>query len=149
MPADAVLLQTSDLRKRSAVKSCALGHLEIAARQQPDLVIPLARRLYLDALRADLPEFIAWAQRVVDGGEGHAKRDVNGHGNDVGVRKARAPEFLQVTRACVIRVACDSASRCCHRPLGGAQPIILTAQNPAASRGPACSASLVPQASQQ
>jgi DNA-binding SARP family transcriptional activator len=40
----------------------ALGHLEIAARQQPDLVIPLARRLYQDALRADLPEFTAWAQ---------------------------------------------------------------------------------------
>jgi DNA-binding SARP family transcriptional activator len=38
-----------------------LGHLEIAARQQPDLVIPLARRLYEDAVRADLPEFIAWA----------------------------------------------------------------------------------------
>ena len=39
----------------------ALGHLEIAARQQPDLVIPLARRLYRQALRADLPEFTAWA----------------------------------------------------------------------------------------
>ena len=39
----------------------ALGHLEIAARHQPDLVIPLARRLYQDAVRADLPEFIAWA----------------------------------------------------------------------------------------
>jgi DNA-binding SARP family transcriptional activator len=38
-----------------------LGHLEIAARQQPDLVIPLARRLYQDAVRADLPEFTAWA----------------------------------------------------------------------------------------
>jgi hypothetical protein len=38
-----------------------LGHLEIAARQQPDLVMPLARRLYQDALRMDLPEFIAWA----------------------------------------------------------------------------------------
>jgi DNA-binding SARP family transcriptional activator len=39
----------------------ALGHLEIAARQQPDLVMPLARRLYQHALRADLPEFTAWA----------------------------------------------------------------------------------------
>jgi hypothetical protein len=39
----------------------ALGHLEIAARQQPDLVMPLARRLYRDALRTDLPEFIGWA----------------------------------------------------------------------------------------
>jgi DNA-binding SARP family transcriptional activator len=38
-----------------------LGHLEIAARQQPDLVVPLARRLYQDAVRADLPEFTAWA----------------------------------------------------------------------------------------
>ena len=38
-----------------------LGRLEIAARQQPELVIPLARRLYRDALRADLPEFTAWA----------------------------------------------------------------------------------------
>jgi hypothetical protein len=38
-----------------------LGHLEIAARQQPDLVIPLARHLYQDAVRADLPEFTAWA----------------------------------------------------------------------------------------
>jgi DNA-binding SARP family transcriptional activator len=39
----------------------ALGHLEIAARQQPDLVMPLARRLYREALRTDLPEFIGWA----------------------------------------------------------------------------------------
>jgi len=39
----------------------ALGHLEIAARHQPDLVMPLARRLYQQALRADLPEFTAWA----------------------------------------------------------------------------------------
>jgi hypothetical protein len=38
-----------------------LGQLEIAARQQRDLVVPLARRLYRDALRADLPEFVAWA----------------------------------------------------------------------------------------
>ena len=39
----------------------ALGRLEIAAREQPDLVAPLARRLYRDALRMDLPEFTAWA----------------------------------------------------------------------------------------
>jgi DNA-binding SARP family transcriptional activator len=39
----------------------ALAQLEIAARQQPDLVMPLARALYQDALRADLPEFTAWA----------------------------------------------------------------------------------------
>jgi DNA-binding SARP family transcriptional activator len=39
----------------------ALGHLEIAALGQPDLVVPLARRLYQDAVRSDLPEFIAWA----------------------------------------------------------------------------------------
>lgn len=39
----------------------ALGHLEIAAREQPELVMPLARCLYQDALRMDLPEFIAWA----------------------------------------------------------------------------------------
>lgn len=39
----------------------ALGHLEIAARHQRDLVMPLARRLHQDALRADLPEFTAWA----------------------------------------------------------------------------------------
>jgi DNA-binding SARP family transcriptional activator len=38
-----------------------LGQLEIAARHQRDLLVPLARRLYQDALRADLPEFIAWA----------------------------------------------------------------------------------------
>jgi hypothetical protein len=37
----------------------ALGQLEIAARQQPDLVMPLARRLYQQALRTDLPEFVA------------------------------------------------------------------------------------------
>jgi DNA-binding SARP family transcriptional activator len=37
-----------------------LGRLEIAALQQPDLVMPLARRLYQHGLRADLPEFIAW-----------------------------------------------------------------------------------------
>ena len=39
----------------------ALGHLEIVASQQPDLVMPLARRLYQEATRADLPEFIGWA----------------------------------------------------------------------------------------
>jgi tetratricopeptide (TPR) repeat protein len=39
----------------------SLGHVEIAARHQPELVVPLARRLYQAALRADLPEFIAWA----------------------------------------------------------------------------------------
>ncbi|HEY2791303.1 MAG TPA: hypothetical protein VGJ28_03045 [Micromonosporaceae bacterium] len=39
----------------------ALGQIEIAARCQPDLVAPLAQRLYDDAVRADLPEFIAWA----------------------------------------------------------------------------------------
>ncbi|MBV9793056.1 MAG: hypothetical protein JO016_03880 [Actinobacteria bacterium] len=39
----------------------ALGQLEIAARQQRDLVVPLARRLYRDAMRMDLPEFTAWA----------------------------------------------------------------------------------------
>jgi DNA-binding SARP family transcriptional activator len=39
----------------------ALGQLEIAARQRPDLVMPLARRLYRQALRTDLPEFVAWA----------------------------------------------------------------------------------------
>jgi DNA-binding SARP family transcriptional activator len=39
----------------------ALGQLEIAASQQPELVGPLARRLYQDALRMDLPEFVAWA----------------------------------------------------------------------------------------
>jgi hypothetical protein len=39
----------------------ALGHLEIAATYQPDLVLPLARKLYRDAVRDDLPEFIAWA----------------------------------------------------------------------------------------
>jgi DNA-binding SARP family transcriptional activator len=38
-----------------------LGQLEIAARRQRDLVVPTARRLYRDALRADLPEFVAWA----------------------------------------------------------------------------------------
>ena len=39
----------------------ALGHLEIAASQQRELVMPLARRLCKDGLRADLPEFTAWA----------------------------------------------------------------------------------------
>lgn len=39
----------------------ALGQLEIATSQQPELVMPLARRLYQDAVRTDLPEFIAWA----------------------------------------------------------------------------------------
>ncbi len=38
-----------------------LGHLEIAARLRPDMIMPLAGRLYQDALRMDLPEFIAWA----------------------------------------------------------------------------------------
>ncbi len=39
----------------------ALGQLEITASHRPDLVLPLANRLYREALRADLPEFIAWA----------------------------------------------------------------------------------------
>jgi tetratricopeptide (TPR) repeat protein len=39
----------------------ALGQLEIAARHQPDLIMPLARSLYQDSLRTDLPEFTAWA----------------------------------------------------------------------------------------
>ena len=39
----------------------ALAQLEIAARHQPELVLPLARRLHADAVRADLPEFVAWA----------------------------------------------------------------------------------------
>lgn len=38
-----------------------LAQLEIAAKLQPGLVMPLARALYQDALRADLPEFTAWA----------------------------------------------------------------------------------------
>ena len=38
-----------------------LAHLEIAARQRPELVLPLAARLYRDSVRTDLPEFIAWA----------------------------------------------------------------------------------------
>jgi hypothetical protein len=46
---------------RLGLRDVALGHLEIAARQQPDLVIPLARSLYQEAVRADLPEFAAWA----------------------------------------------------------------------------------------
>jgi DNA-binding SARP family transcriptional activator len=37
-----------------------LGQLEIAAREQPDVLLPLARRYYQEALRWDLPEFIAW-----------------------------------------------------------------------------------------
>lgn len=39
----------------------ALGQLEIAASLQPRNVLPLARRLYREAVQADLPEFIAWA----------------------------------------------------------------------------------------
>jgi len=39
----------------------ALAQLEIAARHQPELVLPLACRLHTDAVRADLPEFVAWA----------------------------------------------------------------------------------------
>jgi DNA-binding SARP family transcriptional activator len=39
----------------------ALAHLEIAAAEQPEMVTTLACRLYRDAVRADLPEFIAWA----------------------------------------------------------------------------------------
>jgi len=38
-----------------------LGQLEVAARQQPEAVPALAGRLYQDAVRMDLPEFIAWA----------------------------------------------------------------------------------------
>ena len=39
----------------------ALGELELAADEQPERVAALARRLYRLAVRADLPEFIAWA----------------------------------------------------------------------------------------
>jgi DNA-binding SARP family transcriptional activator len=39
----------------------ALAHLEIVARRQPELTLPLASRLYEDSLRLDLPEFTAWA----------------------------------------------------------------------------------------
>jgi DNA-binding SARP family transcriptional activator len=38
-----------------------LAQLEIAARHQPELVMPLARKLYRDSMGTDLPEFIAWA----------------------------------------------------------------------------------------
>jgi hypothetical protein len=38
-----------------------LAHVQIAAAHQPDLVMPLARKLYQDAVGTDLPEFIAWA----------------------------------------------------------------------------------------
>jgi hypothetical protein len=38
-----------------------VAQLEITARHQPDLLLPLARALYQEALRADLPEFTAWA----------------------------------------------------------------------------------------
>ncbi|MGB6456437.1 MAG: hypothetical protein WBH47_18355, partial [Streptosporangiaceae bacterium] len=39
----------------------ALGELELAADEQPERGAALARRLYRLAVRADLPEFIAWA----------------------------------------------------------------------------------------
>jgi DNA-binding SARP family transcriptional activator len=39
----------------------ALAYLEIAARHRPELVVPLASRLYEDSVRSDLPEFTAWA----------------------------------------------------------------------------------------
>jgi DNA-binding SARP family transcriptional activator len=39
----------------------ALGQLEIATRVQPELVLPLARRLHAEALRMDLAEFVTWA----------------------------------------------------------------------------------------
>jgi hypothetical protein len=38
-----------------------LAELEIAARQRTDRVVPLAARLHDDAVRYDLPEFLAWA----------------------------------------------------------------------------------------
>jgi DNA-binding SARP family transcriptional activator len=38
-----------------------LAELEVAARQNADLVAPLAARLHDDAIRGDLPEFLAWA----------------------------------------------------------------------------------------
>jgi tetratricopeptide (TPR) repeat protein len=49
-----------------------LGQLEITAGTQPDLVVPLARRLYRDALRMDLPEFTAWALIYQAEAGGHA-----------------------------------------------------------------------------
>ena len=39
----------------------AVRQLETAARQDPRLVAPAAARLYADAARSDLPEFLAWA----------------------------------------------------------------------------------------
>ncbi len=38
-----------------------LAQLELAARQDIDLVGPSAARLYEHAVRSDLPEFLAWA----------------------------------------------------------------------------------------
>jgi DNA-binding SARP family transcriptional activator len=38
-----------------------LAQLETAARQDPGLVAPAAARLYAEAARSDLPEFLAWA----------------------------------------------------------------------------------------
>jgi DNA-binding SARP family transcriptional activator len=38
-----------------------LAQLEAAAREDGDLVTPSAARLYQDAVRSDLPEFLAWA----------------------------------------------------------------------------------------
>jgi hypothetical protein len=38
-----------------------LAQLELAARQNIDLVGPSAARLYQHAVRSDLPEFLAWA----------------------------------------------------------------------------------------
>jgi DNA-binding SARP family transcriptional activator len=39
----------------------SLAHVQIAATHEPELVIPLARKLYRDAVGHDLPEFVAWA----------------------------------------------------------------------------------------
>jgi hypothetical protein len=38
-----------------------LAQLEIAARENVDLVAPAAARLYEQAVHGDLPEFLAWA----------------------------------------------------------------------------------------
>jgi hypothetical protein len=46
---------------RVGVRLHRLAQLEIAARHDADRVAPLAARLHDDAVRYDLPEFLAWA----------------------------------------------------------------------------------------
>ncbi len=71
----------------------------------------------------------AHAECVVDRGERQAKRDVHGHGEDVGIVKARVPERLHVAGVGAVRVPRDLTGPRRHRALGRAQFRVIAAEH--------------------